>query len=399
VHLQDSSSMIGNILVQAAAPLFNRALALHAMETPPEIDSLREQLIAAVKNFKKITETKKIDSEIITESSYALCAFLDESIAMTPWGNQAWAKKSLLLMFHEDTLGGEKFFEQLQRRSQTPQIHILLLELMYFCLALGFKGRYRIVEGGADQLKAVKEQLWQLIQTQRGTPNREFSPHWQGVVKTQMDLKESVSIWTVMMLMSLLILLGLQLFFSIKLNALSDPIYEKFYQVKIPAFPVASKSAKSFLNFPSQGIAQILRPEIEKGQIRIEETAEYSEITILSENAFASGSAEIGATVRPLILRIGAALKNVTGNIVLIGHTDNQPLRSLQYPSNWNLAKARAQSVLDLLASQAGPASRYTIKSRADKDPLDINDTAASRARNRRVDIVILRPKTESPPL
>jgi type VI secretion system protein ImpK len=78
----------------------------------------------------------------------------------------------------------------------------------------------------------------------------------------------------------------------------------------------------------------------------------------------------------------------VPGSVLISGHTDSVPIRSLQFPSNWHLSKARALSVRDLLAAQVAPA-RMTAEGRADTEPVDDNANASGRARNRRVEIAL----------
>jgi type VI secretion system protein ImpK len=86
-------------------------------------------------------------------------------------------------------------------------------------------------------------------------------------------------------------------------------------------------------------------------------------------------------------------LKSVPGKVIVVGHTDNtRPGLSARFPSNYELSKARASAVRDLLAERAGPPERYTIEGRGDSTPLVPNDSAANRARNRRVEITLLTP-------
>jgi type VI secretion system protein ImpK len=91
--------------------------------------------------------------------------------------------------------------------------------------------------------------------------------------------------------------------------------------------------------------------------------------------------------------RIGDALKTVPGKVIVVGHTDNiKPGLSARFPSNFDLSKGRAGSVRELLAERAGPLDRYTVEGRGDSEPLVANDSIANRARNRRVDIIVLTP-------
>ncbi len=75
---------------------------------------------------------------------------------------------SLLSRFHNETFGGEKFFELLERLSRDPIKHLALLELMYVCLALGFEGKYRVMERGLLQLDGIRDALYRQIIHVRG---------------------------------------------------------------------------------------------------------------------------------------------------------------------------------------------------------------------------------------
>ncbi len=101
----------------------------------------------------------------------------------------------LLISFHNETWGGEKFYDALDRLLAFPSGNLHLLELMYLCLALGFEGRYRVRDGGRDQLERVREQLFQTIRTQRGEPERELSPHWRGITERRDPLIHQVPLW------------------------------------------------------------------------------------------------------------------------------------------------------------------------------------------------------------
>jgi type VI secretion system protein ImpK len=98
----------------------------------------------------------------------------------------------------------------------------------------------------------------------------------------------------------------------------------------------------------------------------------------------------------PLIQRIGDALKDVPGNVVVAGHTDNQRLLSARFPSNWHLSQARADVVKDMLAARTGSPGRFVAEGRGDTEPIAPNDSPANRAKNRRVDITILAPGAAS---
>jgi type VI secretion system protein ImpK len=89
--------------------------------------------------------------------------------------------------------------------------------------------------------------------------------------------------------------------------------------------------------------------------------------------------------------RIADALAQVSGSVLVTGHTDNQPIaRSARFPSNWHLSEERARSVRALLVARKVAPERIRAEGRADAEPLVANDTPANRALNRRVEITLV---------
>jgi type VI secretion system protein ImpK len=127
--------------------------------------------------------------------------------------------------------------------------------------------------------------------------------------------------------------------------------------------------------------------------VNVVDSADRSVVTLRGDGVFASGSGEVSGAWLGLVKRIGDALKTVPGKVIVIGHTDDtRPGLSARFPSNYELSKARATSVRDLLLESAGPAARYSVEGRGDANPLVANDSPANRARNRRVEIIVLTP-------
>jgi len=106
-------------------------------------------------------------------------------------------------------------------------------------------------------------------------------------------------------------------------------------------------------------------------------------------NSFPSGSDQIKKEFIPMLAKIARELQTDTSRIVVVGHTDNRPIFSARFPSNWHLSQARAKNVADILLAAAPLRARVSYEGRADKEPIAPNDTAANRARNRRIDIQI----------
>jgi type VI secretion system protein ImpK len=380
-----------NPLVSAANPLLDLVVPLRAMVGHPNVEGLRQQLVAAIRKFEQDARAAMIDFETVAAARYALCTFLDETISSTPWGaGGVWASRSLLVAFHNEAFGGEKFFLILQRLCQAPRENLQALELFYVCLALGLEGRYRVLEGGRAQLDVLRERLQQLIQKERGQFEPELSPHWKGAEPTGAGLRRLIPLWIVAGAAAL-VLLALHLWFSFALNRKSDPVYEAMGRIALATAPAAPAPAAPPANAPVR-VARFLAPDIERGLVSVTETADRSTIVLHGDGVFPSGRAEVADTFEPLLGRIGDALKTVPGKVLVVGHTDDIPSRSAQFPSNWALSKARAGSVVEMLARRAGPASRYSVEGRGDTEPLAPNDSAANRARNRRVVIILYTP-------
>jgi type VI secretion system protein ImpK len=381
-----------NPLVRAANPLLDLVMPLRAMASHPDVESLRLQLVQAVKAFEADARAAHVEHDQIAAARYSLCTLLDETISSTPWGGGGvWASRSLLVAFHNEAFGGEKFFLVLQKLSQDPKAKLHALELMYLCLALGLEGRYRVIDNGRSQLDALRERLQQLIAQQRPPVESELSPHWQGAGGKGEALWRMVPVWIVAASAAVLLVV-LQLFLGHRLGAQSDPVFASLLSMKTAQLPTATQTSQQAPPVQAR-VAGFLAPEIAHGLVIVFETADRSVITLRGDGVFGSGSGEVSSAYLPLLARIGIALKSVPGKVVVVGHTDNtRPGLSARFPSNYELSTARAAAVRDLLAERAGPPGRYSVEGRGDSTPLAPNDSAANRARNRRVEITLLTP-------
>jgi type VI secretion system protein ImpK len=376
-----------NPLVAAANPLLDLVVPLRVMGSHPDVEGLRQQLVAAIRKFELDAKAAMYDFETVAAARYALCTFLDETISSTPWGaGGVWSSRSLLVAFHNETFGGEKFFLILQRLCQDVRANLHVLELFYVCLALGLEGRYRVIENGRGQLDILRERLQQLIARERGPFEAELSPRWKGVQPASGGLRRLVPLWIVAGV-AVLVLVALHVGFGFGLNRKSDPVYAALHRIAVVSPAPSAAPAPA----PAR-VAKFLASDIERGLVSVTETADRSTVTLHGDGGFASGRAEVLDAFEPLLGRIGDALKAVPGKVLVIGHTDDVPSASAQFPSNWALSKARAASVVEMLARRAGPASRYAVEGRGETEPLVPNTSAANRARNRRVVIILLTP-------
>jgi len=376
-----------NPLVEAANPLLNLAGQLRSTVQHPDPSGLREALAQGIKTFEARARAAGIDSEKILAARYALCTFLDEIAASTPWGaSGVWAKQSLLVQFHNEARGGEKFFQLLSRIAEKPDTNRDLLELLYICLAMGLEGRYHLMGNGRSELEALRERVAQLLRQQRGEYERNLSPRWQGTTTQRHAIFTLLPLWVIVSVCGF-ILLTTYLGLSYKLNAESDPVFTKIQAIRAEV-PPTPEVALAQAPAPSPRLTTLLVPEIRQGLVAVHDDSRSSTITLRGDGLFAPGSATVSSDFIPLLTRIAAALNDVPGTVQIAGYTDSQPIRSARFPSNWHLSQARAEAVLRLLATVVSP-DRLVAEGRADADPIASNATADGRARNRRVEITL----------
>ena len=379
-----------NPLVQAAAPLLSAAPRLRATLRHANPAALRAQLVESVKRFETSARQQGLPNEQVVAARYILCTLLDESASSTPWGGSgAWSSQSLLVHFHNEAWGGEKVFQLLTRLAETPAQHRNLLELVYAALSLGFEGRYRVMNDGKAQLDSVRERLAAKLRELAGPAERTLSPQWQGVAAAPTRLTDGIPLWVVAAALGFL-LLALFLVLRLTLNAQTDATFTALQGIdtKVAAAPPAPPPATPPAPPPPR-LASLLKSDIDAGFVEVKDLADRSTVTLRGDGVFDAGSADVSTKARPLFERIGAALNQVPGPVLIAGHTDNQPIRSLRFPSNWHLSKDRAASVKALLGASVKP-ERLTAEGRADTEPVADNNAGDGRAKNRRVEITLL---------
>jgi type VI secretion system protein ImpK len=369
-----------NALVAAANPVLAVVPQIRHALRHPDPDGLRAGLCRSLDDFERDARAAGSSEDALTAAGYVLCALLDESAASTPWG-AAWAKAGLLAERHADTNGGEKFFEHLARLSADPAANVPLLEFLYVCLALGFEGPYRDAQNGREELIALRARLLDLIRQQREPNDGELSGRWRGVAAPATRPAGGLAIWAAACGAALL-LATLYIAFSFSLGSLSDPAARELAQLK-----VAEPAPAAIL--PAPRISEQLTEEIARGEVAVTDAAGMSTIVIRSDRLFASGSARLDVQIEPVILRIADALERVPGTVLVTGHTDDVPIRTARFPSNWELSTERAASVVKLMAGKLTDPGRLRAEGLADSAPVAPNDSAANRARNRRVTIIL----------
>jgi type VI secretion system protein ImpK len=193
-------------LCAAATPLFVLVAHLKGAVEQADVEALRKEIVDQLRRFEERAVRFGATGNDVSAARYALCSLIDETVMTTPWGSSsAWSTNSLLLEFHSETWGGEKFFAILDRTKADPQRHLALFKLLDLCLLLGFEGKYRVIDNGRDQLNDLRLDLARLLRQFGKTPPQELSPSWRGIVRRR-SLQRFIPLWVVFSVAAVLII-------------------------------------------------------------------------------------------------------------------------------------------------------------------------------------------------
>ncbi|WP_019409408.1 type IVB secretion system protein IcmH/DotU [Pseudomonas psychrophila] len=196
VGTADTFRVSVNPLVAAASEVLSHVVRIKHSTSADTLIGLHADLKAALQAFEVNALRNGVDSQQMMKARYVLCTVVDEAVVTTRWGKESeWSQNSLLSGFHNETFGGEKVFQVLDQLCKDPVHNLSLLELLYLCLALGFEGKFRIVERGILELDSIRDALYRQIRHLRGDVPRELSPHWQGLKSRRSSLTRIVPGW------------------------------------------------------------------------------------------------------------------------------------------------------------------------------------------------------------
>ena len=220
-----------NPLINAASTLIAVFEKTRQSLSHADVGGLHQRLCDEIKLFEKKATEAAIRPEIVLSARYSLCAALDEIVLNTPWGSEsAWPQRTLLSIFHNETSGGEKFFQLLDRMLEQPAENLYILELMYVLLSLGFEGKYRVTHRGRDTIEQLRDELFTTIRRQRGDYERSLSPSWQGLGKSRNSLAHYLPVWVAASILAVVLLLGYS-GFRVWLYDSSIPVVEKLDEI------------------------------------------------------------------------------------------------------------------------------------------------------------------------
>lgn len=290
------------------------------------------------------------------------------------------------MTFHNETWGGEKFFQLLAKLSQSPREHINLLELVNYCLLLGFEGRYRVMENGRSQLETMKQRLLQLIRSVRGGYAPPLSPNAVDLPVQQKLWRPLVPLWACAALTGFLASL-LFIVLNWRLGDATSPVLASIYQTNLPQVTIGNPAPAAP---PVLSLKSFLRKEIAEGLVVVRDEAQQSVVILKGDGLFNSAATSVRPAYVPVIDRIAKAMNGVSGKILVTGYSDSQPIRSARFASNWELSLARAEAVSERLQKHLDNPQRVKAEGRGESNPVAPNNSKENRALNRRVEITLL---------
>lgn len=387
-----------NPLERSAAILLNLLSQIRNTPSHPNPDSLHQQLASEITQFEKRAQAEGVAPETIYIARYALCSTIDEFVMATPWGaSSVWSHQSLLSLFHKETFGGEKFFKLLNKLEQDPGRNIDLLELFYLCLALGFRGKFAVSNDGVNELERVRESLYQIIRQYRGDFEPELSVQWEGLDKHATAKGSIMPAWLAASIV-ILLLVGLFSLWRFNLSGHADPVHAELVGIgREPSLiPNHILAPEPVMNIPDPepprfSLKRFLAPEIDAGQVTVDEFPDRMVVSIKGDGLFESGSERIKPAYVAVLTRIGEGVEQTTGRVRIVGHSDNIPMRrNGRFPSNFELSQARAESVVQVMHGEMRDRSRTVAEGLGDTQPIASNDTREGRAQNRRVEVIVM---------
>lgn len=376
-------SAAANPLLAAARPLLCALAAMPAKLDAALVEPYRNLLVREMHLYQTLCDQANLRREHVLAVRYCLCTALDEAANNTTWGRRGvWAGKSLLVTFHGESEGGIKLFQIIGRLAASFQEHGNVLEVIYHLLGLGFEGRYSVQPDGRKQLDNIRQQLLTQLSQRRDPVMPALSPDFQGAISGRLRRMRRVPVWLSagIALLAMLTLFGL---YSHRMDVQTVTVQQHIdaIGIKLPPPPVPVHKLR---------LKILLANEIARGLLTVDEDDQHSRVVFRGDAMFVQGQKTVSDAIRPVINKAAREIARVGGAVTITGHTDSQPIHSAEFPSNLVLSEKRAAEVAALLTSGGVPAGRVHIVGKGDTVPVADNGSKAGRAKNRRVEILVV---------
>ncbi len=372
---------------------------------PPENpEALRTRLLDELVRARDTAMAAGSSMERADQAAWVVAALLDDLALNTPWGGaSAWPRQPLVVMLRGDVDAGTQFFTRLDELERHPNRDRELLELQYHCLALGFRGKYRVPGRSGDRsINAVRVAAARFLRDAdaEGAP---LSPNWKGVIASDEPQRFIVPIW-VMALGAAVIATAIHVGLSMGLSSQAVELSALVRALPPPSRADITRALPKLEEPPPEAVTVdfALLPEFEAGApadlkkaLSGTESVSLARLVIQASNPelFQSSRATLTEGFEPLIGSIAKVIlanQELIGKITVVGHTDSIPLqRSNPLSTNQRLSEERAATIAEMLVQNGIPQDRVHSEGRAATDPVADDSTREGRALNRRVEVLV----------
>lgn len=223
----DTRSDTSNPILDIASPLLGLVIRLEGTETYEHVEPLYAHVKTMIHGMvEEVRQLEQCDEGDRVVFSYCLCCVVDEAVMATPWGRDSpWKAQSLLSAIHQETWGGEKFFSVLERLLEGPEKRYDLFVFLFWCLTLGYRGKYANQTNGDQQLEIWMDRLHKRIAGRRGPkdPSQRLTDPLTNVAPRHYRMNRQLPWWTPWAVMGVFCT-GVYMYFASKLNGITEQV-------------------------------------------------------------------------------------------------------------------------------------------------------------------------------
>ena len=385
-----------NPMMTAAGPLLALLSSIRAGRVRLSLPDLHGRVVAAIDGFEQGLRGKASEDHV-QRGKYALCSVADD-VALNLPGHEndgaEWARRSMMVRYFGENVGGDRFWRLLEEMIARPAEFSAVLELYHACMAAGFEGRYRVMADGRHAHQQMMQRVFLALPHPPQAARSELAPHWRG----EPTPLAKVSFWAPMALAAAIaatLLVVIYIVLRVILAQTGGPTLAALKAIN-PDQPLRLSRTAPAPPAPPAGLqAQRLRtflaPEISQGLVTVVEDASTARVRTTVGQLFRSGSDQLESGQRPLMDRIAQAVDGEPGPVRIEGYTDSDRVSTIAFPDNIALSQARADAVAAIVRGRLSDPSRVTAIGYGDDQAIAPNTSAAGKASNRRVEIVVQR--------
>lgn len=207
-----------NRLLEAAMPLLGAAVRLRGLYQLDQVEVLHTHLANEVRAFERSSEAAGYDTATVIAARYCICSMIDEAVLSQHWGaDSLWPEHPLLSVFHNETWGGEKVFAILDRVVAEGNRFHDLMELIYYCINLGFEGKFHVMHNGSARLQELTETVYRQLERHQGEAPARLTAPEANIANRAQQMSRRLPLWAVP-LIGLAIVAAIYLAFDIPLD-------------------------------------------------------------------------------------------------------------------------------------------------------------------------------------